>query len=110
MNPFEMTFRFIETFQGSPSIDGRPPWRPLVLLGDGAPLLESHKNLGAAMERNGLRPARYFTPHMTLLYGPVPIPAQPIEQIWCMVNEFALVHSKLWLTQYDVIERWSLQG
>src|SRR3546814_7838333 len=81
MNPFEMTFRFIETFQGTPSIDGRPPRRPLVLLGDGAPLLEFHKNLGAAMERNGLRPARYFTPHMTLLYGPVPIPAQPIEPI-----------------------------
>ena len=34
---------------------GRPRRWPLVLLGEGADLLELHRILGAAMEKNGLK-------------------------------------------------------
>ena len=108
LHPFEVTFRSIKSFEGAPSIDGRPRRRPLVLLGERDALSELHKILGAAMEKNGLRAAGHFTPHMTLLYGSKPIPVQTIEPIRFEVKEFVLVHSKLWLTQYDIVDRWSL--
>ncbi|MPZ57576.1 MAG: 2'-5' RNA ligase [Rhizobiales bacterium] len=110
MHPFEMTFRFIKSFEGAPSTNGRPRRRPLVLLGEGDALLELHKVLGAAMEKNGLRAAEHFTPHMTLFYGAKPIPMQAIKPIRFVVNEFTLIHSELWLTQYNVVDRWSLES
>jgi 2'-5' RNA ligase len=109
MRPFEVTFRFIKSFEGVPQTDGRPRRRPLVLLAEGDALSELHKILGAAMKKNGLRAAEHFTPHMTLSYGPRVIPVQAIEPICFAVNEFALIHSKLWLTQYHVVDRWSLR-
>lgn len=110
MHPFQITLRLIKSFQGAPSSDGKPRNRPLVLLGEGHALLELHRLLGAAMRKNGLRAAEHFMPHMTLFYGPRLIRVQAIEPIRFTVNEFSLVHSKLGLTQYDMIERWSLQG
>jgi 2'-5' RNA ligase len=110
MHPFEMTFRFVKSFEDAPWIKGRSRRRPLVLLGEGVALLELRKSLGSAMEENGLRAAEYFTPHMTLLYGSKRMPMQAIEPIRFVVNEFALIHSELWLTQYNVIDRWSLEG
>jgi 2'-5' RNA ligase len=47
---------------------------------------------------------------MTLLYGPTPIPAQPIEPLRFVVAGFSLIHSELGLTRYNVIDRWSLEG
>jgi len=110
MHPFEVTFRFITSFEGTPPIDGRPRRRPLVLLGEGEALLELHKILGAAMRKNGLRAAERFTPHMTLSYGPKPFSVQAIEPIRFVANEFALIHSKRGLTQYDLLDRWSLHA
>jgi 2'-5' RNA ligase len=109
MHPFEMTFRFIKSFEAAPSTIGGPRRRPLVLLGDGDALLELHKVLGAAMEKSGLRPATHFTPHMTVFYGAKPIPTQAIEPIRVVVKQFALIHSELWLTHYNVVDRWSLE-
>jgi 2'-5' RNA ligase len=110
MQPFEVTFRFIKSFEGGPPVDGQPRGRPLVLLGEGEALLELHKLLGAAMRKNGLRAAEDFTPHMTLSYGPKAVSVQAIEPLRFVANEFFLIHSKLWLTQYDMVGRWSLHG
>lgn len=72
--------------------------------------MELHRILGAAMNKNGLRAAEEFTPHMTLSYGPTLIPTQAIEPISFVAREFALIHSKLGLAQYEVIDRWALKG
>jgi RNA 2',3'-cyclic 3'-phosphodiesterase len=110
MSPFDVEFGFIMSFEGAPSLGGMPRRRPLVMLGAGEGLLELHKILGATMIKNGLRATAHFTPHMTLLYGPKPILVQPIEPIRFVVTEFALVHSELWRTHYNMIDRWSLKG
>jgi RNA 2',3'-cyclic 3'-phosphodiesterase len=107
--PFEITFRFIKSFEGAPSFDGKPRNRPLVLLGEGSSLLEIHKALGAAMEKNGLRTAEHFTPHMTLFYSSTLVPLQAIKPISFMVSEFTLIHSELWLTRYNRLKSWPLK-
>jgi 2'-5' RNA ligase len=43
-----------------------------------------------------------------LLYDTKLVQPQPIEPITVAVNELALVHSKRWLTEYVVKERWPL--
>jgi 2'-5' RNA ligase len=105
---FNITFSFVASFESAPSSNGRPRRRPLVLLGRGAALFDLHKTLGSAMEENGLRAAEDFIPHMTLFYGAEQVPAQPIEPICFAVEEFALIHSELWLSQYNVLDRWPL--
>ena len=47
---------------------------------------------------------------MTLLYGSKPISVQAIEPIHFVVKEFALIHSELWLTRYNTVDRWLLEG
>jgi len=106
MLPFELTFRSVASFAGAPARGGAPPKRPLVLLGEGEGLTELHALLGAAMRRNGLRAAERFVPHMTLLYGPQAVPAQPIEPIRFLADALLLVHSERGLTRYNVLGRW----
>src|SRR5262249_49430277 len=108
--PFEVTFRAIASFDGAPPREGAPPQRPLVLLGESEALFELHRSLGAAMRRFGLKAADGFTPHMTLSYGPRAITRRAIEPIRFAVREFVLVHSRLRLTQYEMLERWPLVG
>ncbi len=110
MRPFLVTFPTIRSFEHAVSTNNMRRRQPLVLLGEGGALLEFRGVLRAAMERNGLKTAENFTPHMTLLYGPKPIPFQAIEPINFAVREFALVHSELRLTHYNIIDRWSLEG
>ena len=110
MHPFEMTFRFLKSLDGAPPKRGRPREWPLVLLGEGDDVRELYRTLGAALQRNGLRSAAHFVPHMTLLYGPKPIPMQAIQPIRVAVNEFVLIHSELGLTRYNMIDRWRLKG
>lgn len=110
MRPFEVTFRFITGFASAPATNGRPRRCPLVLLGEGDALLELHKILGAAMKKNGLRAGEHFMPHMTLSYGEKPFPMQAIEPIRFVVGEFALIHSRLWLSQYNLVDHWPLKG
>ncbi len=109
MPPFEMTFRFIQSFEGAPSVRGKPRGRPLVLMGGGDTVFDLHKNLGRAMGRLGLKARDDFTPHITLLYGPESVPLQPIEPIRLAVNAFDLIHSHLWLSHYDIKGRWELR-
>jgi 2'-5' RNA ligase len=110
MRSFKVTFRFIGSLEAAPPLDGRPRGRPLVLLAEGDALVELHQILGAAMKINGLRAGERFTPHMTLFYGQKSIPVQAIEPICFVAKEFALIHSRLWLTQYDRVDRWPLRG
>jgi 2'-5' RNA ligase len=110
MPPFEVTFRAIKSFEEGPPIDGRRRGRPLVLLGEGDALFTLHSALGGAMAKNGLRSEARFTPHMTLSYDLKAIAEQAIEPIRMMVTEFVLVHSELWLTKYNVLDRWPLSG
>jgi RNA 2',3'-cyclic 3'-phosphodiesterase len=90
MGPVEVEFRFVLSFDGAPQKQGR---RPLVLL-----------------TGNGLKAAEDFTPHMTLLYGPRAVPVQEIEPIRFVARHFTLIHSRLGLTRYEVIDRWPLSG
>jgi 2'-5' RNA ligase len=110
LSPFEVTFRFITSLEGGPPRPGRPKRWPLVLLAEGEGLPELHKVLGVALRRYGLKAEEHFTPHMTLFYGDKPIATQPIEPIRFMVDEFVLIHSELWLTRYNILDRWRLAG
>ncbi|WP_164749875.1 2'-5' RNA ligase family protein [Nitratireductor alexandrii] len=103
MPPFEVSLRFAATFEA-------PRRRPLVLLGDDPPLFALYERLGDAMRANGLRAGRQFVPHMTLSYGDAAVARRAIAPVRFWVRGFALVHSKLWLTQYTVLARWNLCG
>lgn len=107
--PFEVAFRFIESFP-PPSIASPAGRCPLVLRGEGRALFGLHAMLGAAMRRCGFRAAERFLPHMTLLYGPKAVPSQPIEPIRFVAREFVLIHSALGLTRHTVIDRWPLKS
>jgi 2'-5' RNA ligase len=110
MSSREVTFRSIGSFEGAPAAGGRPRRCPLVLLGEGGALSDLHKTLGAAMKKNGLKAVEHFTPHITLFYGPGLGCEQPIEPIRFIVREFVLIHSKLGLSQYNIIGRWPLRS
>lgn len=108
MPPFEVTFRSAMSFESLSS--RRPDRHPLVLLGESDALLEFHRRLGDAIRTSGLRAAEVFTPHMTLSYDPRRVAAQAIDPIGFMVKDLYLIHSKLWLSEYEVIGRWPLRS
>jgi RNA 2',3'-cyclic 3'-phosphodiesterase len=56
------------------------------------------------------RPARSFTPHVTLLRDGHRVPEQRIEPIEWTVREVVLVHSLLGRTAHHHLARWSLTG
>lgn len=82
----------------------------LVFLAEGAGLVALHHGLGGAMRRIGLRASEHFRPHVTFLYGPSVVSKQPIEPIRFVVREFALIHSEVGLSKYNVIDRWQLRS
>lgn len=110
VHPFAVTFHLLTSFDGAPSLGSGQRRRPLVLLGESDGLLKLHGALGTAMEKMGLKSARHFTPHMTLFYGASAVSMRRIEPIRFPVDEFALIHSRLWLSQYEILGRWSLRG
>lgn len=102
--PFEVVLRSARSFEG-----GKPDRKPLVLIGEGEGLTRLHTILGACLMRNGLPGYRgAFTPHLTLLYNSRMIGEQPIEPIRFVVRDFVLIHSKLWLSEYKILQRWTL--
>lgn len=107
--PFEVTCRAVTRFNGRPSNNGNRRRRPLVLLCDGDGLFEIHRLLGIAMAKQGFRVADGFQPHITLAYGCGQTPIRAIDPIRFEVNEFFLIHSRLWLTQYHAKGRWPLR-
>jgi len=104
--PFDIKFRFVQSFEPAPHKRDR---QPLVLLGEGGDALSNlFGTLGIAMTKVGFKMATDFNPHMTLSYGPQPVPIQAIEPVNFTVKDFVLIHSRLGLTQYEVIDRWPL--
>ncbi|MGN8020092.1 2'-5' RNA ligase family protein [Phyllobacterium sp. 22229] len=104
MPPFEVTLHSVRSFEG-----GRPDRKPLVLIGEGEGLTRLHTILGACLARNGLSGQRgAFTPHLTLLYNSRTISEQPIEPIRFVVRDFVLIHSKRGLSEYEILQRWTL--
>jgi 2'-5' RNA ligase len=102
---FEVTLNSIAAFSNQQSAR-----HPLVFLAEGAGLVALHHGLGGAMRRIGLRAGEHFRPHVTFLYGPGAIAKQPIEPIRFVVKEFALIHSEVGLSKYNVIDRWQLKS
>ena len=111
MQPFEITFQCMRSFEGRDMAIGEARAnRPVVLLAESEALRRLHVLLGTAMRRNGLRAGGSFVPHMTLFYGSTQILAQAIEPIRFMAREFRLVHSELGLTRHNTIDRWPFAG
>ncbi|WP_448952516.1 2'-5' RNA ligase family protein [Labrys neptuniae] len=107
MSAFEMTLDAVMSFGAMPK-PGRDPRYPLVLRGKGAGLFDLHAKLAVAMEQDGMRAFPEFMPHLTLSYGEWPILARPIKPIWIPVTSFCLIHSRLGLTEYRILKRWTL--
>lgn len=94
------------------SFVGRPARLPLVALGDdGVQALRAFQaRLDQALRRHGaLRGgAGSFVPHLTLLYDDRRVPQQAIEPLQWRATGFALVHSLLGQTRYQILGRWPL--
>ncbi|MGL4960647.1 MAG: 2'-5' RNA ligase family protein [Inquilinus sp.] len=101
----ELRLCSIRSFPPAPN---KPNRRPLVLLGDGQRLRTLFHTLGHAMRTNRFEAADDFEPHVTLSYSPQFVPVQAIEPIRFVAKDFVLIHSRLGLTQYEVIDRWPL--
>lgn len=100
--PFTVSLNRVEAW-GRPDRSG-----PVVALGDdGVFGVETlHRNLAAAL---GLPAWPDFNPHMTLLYGsgpPQPLRFPPMS--WS-VRDFALIHSFVGESRYEVIRRFPLK-
>ena len=107
IQPFEITHGRLGSFPAAPK-PGRPPEHPLVLLADEGPVMDLHAALGAGLRRFRYRVPETFRPHLTLSYNRQFLPARAIEPITFVVKEFVLVHSRLWLTDYRILRRWTL--
>lgn len=97
--PFTVCLNRVESWGG---VDGHV----VAVGGDGVISVETlHDNLVAAL---GSPKRPRFTPHMTLLYGSGPATPLPIPPITWVVRDFALIHSFVGLTQYEVLGRFPL--
>ena len=79
--------------------------------GDGVnPLIDFQQSLGRELEAAGLRtqPAGHFKPHVTLLYDRRAVREQAAGPISWTVREFALIHSNIGQSRYDVLGKWPL--
>ncbi|QND52138.1 2'-5' RNA ligase family protein [Phyllobacterium sp. 628] len=104
MTPFELTFDRARSFPG-----GKRNHCPFVLLGEGDGVRQLYQRLGSAMIANGLRTRMGdYCPHLTLLYDQRFVTQQEIEPIRFKVNEFFLIHSKRGLSEYEILDRWTL--
>lgn len=75
------------------------------------PLVAFHRALGEAMKRQGLRRvSRTLTPHMTLLYDDLVLPATEVEPVAWIAREFVLIHGLVSLGRHEVVGRWPLIG
>jgi 2'-5' RNA ligase len=85
--------------------------RPLVLKdsGTGNPALAEFRGRlwdALAAEELAGGPRGSFTPHVTLLYDARLVAEQPVDAITWRAKEFALVHSFMRQTRYEVLGRW----
>ncbi len=50
-----------------------------------------------------------FRPHVTLLYDHCRVASRPVEPVRWTVRDFALIHSRVGLTQHRLLDHWSLE-
>ncbi|MFI0846457.1 2'-5' RNA ligase family protein [Mesorhizobium sp. IMUNJ 23232] len=105
--PFELTFSRMGSFRGVPK-RGRPLLHPLVLVADEGPVQKLYDVLGTNLRKFRFPIPEEYWPHLTLPYNEQFVPMRSIEPITLQIDEFALVHSELWLTKYNIIRRWKL--
>lgn len=108
MPSFEIRFTGVQSFEGPPPRMGEAPRRPLVLVGDCAPIKFLNGTLVKAMEGFGRRPSEGISPHVTLLYGPDIVPFTEIRPIRLTVRRVLLIHSERGLSNYNILDRWPL--
>lgn len=67
------------------------------------------EELGEALQSQGLRVKRSFTPHMTLAYDKHVVAEHAVEPVRWTAHEFVLIRSHRGEGIYDVLGRWPLQ-
>ena len=107
MRPFAVAFNCMTRFSKGV---GK---RPLVLIGDDGVggLTALQMSLGAAMREAGFaaRASAGYTPHITLMYGTLPIDEQMIKPIGWTVRDFVLVRSLHGKRRHVELDRWPLR-
>lgn len=106
--PFEIVYTKLGSFPGAPR-KGRPPEHPLVLLAEHGPILELHATLAGELRKYGFRVSESFRPHLTLSYNRQFVLPRAIDPVAFTATEFVLVHSRLWLSEYHILQRWPLR-
>jgi 2'-5' RNA ligase len=108
MRPFAVAFNCMTRFSKGL---GK---RPLVLIGDDGVggLTALQVSLGAAMQGAGFgaRANAGYMPHVTLMYGTLPIDEQTIKPIGWTVRDFVLVHNLHGKHRHIHLDRWPLRG
>lgn len=51
---------------------------------------------------------RSIQPHVTLVWDHISVPEHSIEPLTMIVQEYALVHSHIGCSKYDILKRWPL--
>jgi len=105
--PFALTFSSALTFRNSRSK------MPFVLASQkGAEAINGLRfEIGTAHSTlSGSHSYRHtpINPHITLIWDYIAVPERPISPLTMIVQEFALVHSHIGLSRYDVLKRWPL--
>ncbi len=108
LSPFEIVYTRLGSFPGAPK-KGRPPEHPLVLFAEHGPVMELQTTLANELRRYGFRAPESFRPHLTLSYNSQFVPTRAIDPIAFLATEFVLVHSRLWLKEYHILQRWLLR-
>lgn len=80
-----------------------------MLLAEDGPVSELRSALVRELVKSGYRAPETFRPHMTLSYNRQLVPAHPIEPIVFKVGELVLIHSRLWLKEYHILQHWPLR-
>ncbi|MBL8579135.1 MAG: hypothetical protein JNK47_18095 [Mesorhizobium sp.] len=64
--------------------------------------------LAGELHKYGFRVPENFRPHLTLSYNRQFVPPRAIDPVTFTATEFVLIHSRLWLSEYRILQRWAL--
>jgi 2'-5' RNA ligase len=104
--PFEMTFDQALSYRRNQES------KAFVLSASKQHRLETlklfHQQLGSALRACGCPVEKNFTPHMTLLYDRQLVLPRRVDPVSWKVNEFALIHSYVGQSRYEILGSWRL--
>ncbi|WP_211472352.1 2'-5' RNA ligase family protein [Collimonas humicola] len=107
---FRVRFDYVQTFRNKSRTTGN---YPVVLCGDeGLIGLETlHQDLTGRLRNLGFKGiSASFTPHVTMLYVPEPVPSHAVAAVEWTVCEFMLLHRHIGLhLPYTILGRWPLR-